>query len=98
MGAPLYDLLSGRVPFERDDTAALVYAVVAKQPPPFQDVAKVPSEVAQLVHRLLAKARKTVTKVPMVYCTTCRRAQSTSKTCTRGPWCWALRTVPNALP
>ena len=58
LGATLYQLLAGRPPFSIDDTAQLLYAVMAEQPPPLQDWVKVPSEVAQLVHRLLAKDPK----------------------------------------
>lgn len=57
LGATLYELLSGAVPFAETDSAALIHAHLAVIPRPLEDVAPhVPDAVAAIVMRLLAKA------------------------------------------
>ena len=56
LGAMLYEMLAGRVPFAAADAAALVTAHRQDEPVDLRElVPHVPSEVAQLVHAMLAK-------------------------------------------
>jgi tetratricopeptide (TPR) repeat protein len=55
-GTLLYQMLSGRHPFKSDTATATLNNVVRLEPKPLRDVnPEVPAEVAELVHRLLAK-------------------------------------------
>ncbi|MEZ4265867.1 MAG: serine/threonine-protein kinase [Myxococcota bacterium] len=57
LGATLYEMLAGRVPFPETDSAALIHAHLAVPPRPLEAVApRVPDAVAAIVMRLLAKA------------------------------------------
>jgi tRNA A-37 threonylcarbamoyl transferase component Bud32 len=56
LGATLYELLTGRPPFERDDLMALLMAVANDAPqPPHALVSAVPQGLSQVVLRCLAK-------------------------------------------
>ena len=56
MGVLLYGLLSGRVPFEGQNRAAMMYAVLNREPEPLALVAPyVPSELDAIVRRCLEK-------------------------------------------
>ena len=55
-GAVLYEVLTGRPPFDSDDPAELVIAILPKTPsPPCEVNPEVPSAVSDIVMRLLAK-------------------------------------------
>lgn len=57
LGATLYEMLAGVVPFAETDSAALIHAHLAVQPKPLHLVAGlVPDVVAAITMRLLAKA------------------------------------------
>jgi predicted ATPase/class 3 adenylate cyclase len=57
LGAMLYEMFSGAVPFAETDSAALIHAHLAVPPRPLEVVApQVPDAVAAIVMRLLAKA------------------------------------------
>ena len=56
LGATLYELLTGRPPFERDDLMALLMAVANDAPePPHARVSAIPTGLSQVVLRCLAK-------------------------------------------
>ena len=56
LGATLYELLTGRPPFERDDLMALLMAVANDAPqPPHARVPAIPKGLSQVVLRCLAK-------------------------------------------
>lgn len=56
LGATLYNLLSGKLPFEETTMAACVHRVVNEQPRPLETVvATVPPNVVSIVQRLMAK-------------------------------------------
>lgn len=56
LGASLYELLTGRVPFEGDDTLAVVHGHIARAPvPPHSLDPAIPPAVSALVLKLLAK-------------------------------------------
>ena len=56
LGATLYELLTGRPPFERDDLMALLMAVANDAPePPHARVPAIPTGLSQVVLRCLAK-------------------------------------------
>ncbi|MDI1447274.1 AAA family ATPase [Polyangium sp. 6x1] len=56
LGVTLFEVLSGRRPFTDRDPLSLVHAHLAKTPPPLDEVApEVPSAVAAIVSKLLAK-------------------------------------------
>lgn len=54
LGVCLYQLLTGRPPFESDDPLELIHCHLAKAPPPLSSA--VPDQASKLVLRLLAKA------------------------------------------
>jgi PAS domain S-box-containing protein len=55
-GAVLYELFTGRVPFEGEDPSELVHAHLAQNPrPPRELNARLPAAVSDMVMRLLAK-------------------------------------------
>ncbi|WP_448207128.1 trifunctional serine/threonine-protein kinase/ATP-binding protein/sensor histidine kinase [Azospirillum sp. sgz302134] len=56
LGATLYELLTGRVPFEGEDTLAVVHGHIARAPvPPHQIDPTIPPVVSDIVMKLLAK-------------------------------------------
>lgn len=56
MGVLLYQVLSGRLPFEADSPTALIFQHVYEQPPPLARVApEVPAPLAAIVEKLLRK-------------------------------------------
>ncbi len=55
LGVILYQLLTGRLPFEEEDLAALVHAHIARAPAPPAEVAAVPSALSGIVLKLMAK-------------------------------------------
>jgi serine/threonine protein kinase len=59
LGCVLYELLSGRTPFVADGPGQLIGMHLFQEPPLLLSVApQVPSEIADLVHRMLRKERK----------------------------------------
>ncbi|MGD1806328.1 trifunctional serine/threonine-protein kinase/ATP-binding protein/sensor histidine kinase [Dapis sp. BLCC M126] len=54
LGVTLYELLTGKLPFESEDPLELVHAHIAKTPPTIPDV-KVPTPLANIVVKLMAK-------------------------------------------
>ncbi len=57
LGAVLYRLLVGRLPFQGPNTMAVLIALGTVEPPPVRDLnPAVPEELAALVHQLLAKS------------------------------------------
>ena len=56
LGVTLYQLLTGRLPFESEDPLELVHCHLAKQPPPIRSLHPgVPEPVAAIVAKLMAK-------------------------------------------
>jgi serine/threonine protein kinase len=56
VGVVLYELLSGKLPFEAKEESALVYLIMNVDPPPLQSLrADIPPDVAHLVHKALEK-------------------------------------------
>lgn len=57
LGVVLYQMLSGRLPFEAETPAGMMFRHVYDPPPPLADVSpQIPPALAAFVHRLLAKA------------------------------------------
>ncbi|HET7499723.1 MAG TPA: AAA family ATPase [Kofleriaceae bacterium] len=56
LGITLYELFSGRRPFDGDDALAIVHAHLAEQPRRLDEVAAVPGVIADIVMKLIAKA------------------------------------------
>ncbi len=55
-GIVLYEMLTGRLPFQAEDAAGWIHAHLARQPdPPTKYLAKLPRVVADIVMRLLSK-------------------------------------------
>ncbi len=58
LGCVLYELLSGRTPFVADGPGRLIGMHLFQEPPSLRSVApQVPSEIAELVHRMLRKEK-----------------------------------------
>jgi serine/threonine-protein kinase len=57
LGVVLYELLSGKRPFDGDTITTLVYQILHKEPPPVSDLRAVPPRLEQLLRSLLAKDR-----------------------------------------
>jgi len=56
LGAMLYELLAGKLPFDTTDPMELVHCHLAREPvPPSQIVAEVPKAVSDIVMKLMAK-------------------------------------------
>jgi Tol biopolymer transport system component/predicted Ser/Thr protein kinase len=58
-GAVVYEMLTGRTPFQRDSDAALMYAILNEEPDPVQKYRPdLPSEFLHLLNRALEKDRE----------------------------------------
>ncbi|MFQ3627517.1 MAG: serine/threonine-protein kinase PknK, partial [Cyanobacteriota bacterium] len=56
LGVTLYELLTGRLPFQGHDPLELVHCHIAKAPPPLRSLnPNVPGAIAAIVHKLMAK-------------------------------------------
>ncbi len=55
LGVVLYEILSGKRPFEGDTITTLVYQILHKEPPPVSDLRAVPPRVEELLRAMLAK-------------------------------------------
>ena len=56
LGVTFYELLTGQLPFQSDDAIELVYAHIAKQPIPIDQInPAIPSVLAAIVRKLMAK-------------------------------------------
>lgn len=57
VGVLLYQMLSGRLPFQADSPTSMIFQHAYEIPPPLTEIVPdVPAGVAQIVHRLLLKA------------------------------------------
>ncbi|HET9528846.1 MAG TPA: protein kinase, partial [Blastocatellia bacterium] len=57
-GAFLYEMVSGRHPFVRENAAATISAILTLQPPPLTRYVDVPAEVQRIVRKCLEKDRE----------------------------------------
>ncbi len=57
LGVVLYELLSGKRPFDGDTITTLVYQILHKEPPPVSELRAVPPRLEELLRRMLAKDR-----------------------------------------
>jgi len=56
IGIVLYEMLTGRLPFQADSPAALALKHLTEEPPPITDLnPQVPLPVAQIIHKVLSK-------------------------------------------
>lgn len=56
VGVLLYQMLSGRLPFQADSPTSMIFQHAYEIPPPLTEiVSDVPADIAQIVHRLLLK-------------------------------------------
>ena len=56
LGVVMYEMFTGRLPFEGDHQAALVYAIVHEEPaPPSQRAPAIPADVERVILRCLSK-------------------------------------------
>ncbi len=57
LGVSLYELWSGRLPFEADDPAAMIHNHLARSPPPLEEArSDTPHQLARLIAKLMAKS------------------------------------------
>ncbi|MFL6193145.1 MAG: protein kinase domain-containing protein [Thermoanaerobaculia bacterium] len=56
LGVVLYEILSGKRPFEGDTITTLVYQILHKEPPPLSELRAVPPRVEALLRGMLAKS------------------------------------------
>ncbi len=57
LGVVLYEILSGKRPFDGDTITTLVYQILHKEPPPVSELRAVPPRVEELLRGMLAKSR-----------------------------------------
>jgi len=57
LGVVLYEMLSGKRPFEGDTITTLVYQILHKDPPPVSELRAVPPRLEELLRGMLAKSR-----------------------------------------
>jgi len=57
LGVVIYEILSGKRPFEGDTITTLVYQILHKEPPPISELRAVPPRLEALMRRMLAKDR-----------------------------------------
>ena len=55
LGVVIYEILSGKRPFEGDTITTLVYQILHKEPPPISELRAVPPRLEELMRRMLAK-------------------------------------------
>jgi len=56
LGVTFYELLTGRLPFQSEDSIELIHCHLAKQPPAIESLnPAIPAVVAEIVHKLMAK-------------------------------------------
>jgi len=56
LGVVLYEILSGKRPFDGDTITSLVYQILHKEPPPVSELRAVPPRVDELLRGMLAKS------------------------------------------
>jgi serine/threonine protein kinase len=56
LGVVLYEILSGKRPFEGETITTLVYQILHKDPPPVSELRAVPPRLEELLRRMLAKS------------------------------------------
>ncbi|MES1244429.1 MAG: protein kinase [Acidobacteriota bacterium] len=57
LGVVLYELLSGKRPFEGESITTLVYQILHKEPPPVSELRSIPPRLEQLLRNILAKEK-----------------------------------------
>ncbi|HEY0511995.1 MAG TPA: serine/threonine-protein kinase, partial [Thermoanaerobaculia bacterium] len=57
LGVVLYEILSGKRPFDGDTITTLVYQILHKEPPPVSELRAVPPRLEELLRHMLAKSR-----------------------------------------
>jgi serine/threonine-protein kinase len=57
LGVVIYEILSGKRPFEGDTITTLVYQILHKEPPSISELCAVPPRLEALMRRMLAKDR-----------------------------------------
>jgi serine/threonine-protein kinase len=63
LGVVLYELLSGKRPFEGETITTLVYQILHKEPPPVSALRSIPPRLEKLLRNILAKDRDQRTAV-----------------------------------
>jgi serine/threonine protein kinase len=57
LGVVLYEILSGKRPFDGETITTLVYQILHKEPPPIAELRAMPPRLEELLRRMLAKDR-----------------------------------------
>ncbi|HKI04088.1 MAG TPA: protein kinase [Thermoanaerobaculia bacterium] len=57
LGVVLYEILSGKRPFDGETITTLVYQILHKEPPPIAELRAIPPRMEDLLRRMLAKDR-----------------------------------------
>ncbi|MCJ7681449.1 MAG: serine/threonine protein kinase [Candidatus Aminicenantes bacterium] len=56
LGVVLYEMLTGRRPFDAENITTIIYKIINEEPPPLADIRKdVPAGFADILHKVLAK-------------------------------------------
>lgn len=55
LGVTFYEMLTGNLPFQSDDALSIIYSHIAKQAPSLQNNSNVPSVLAAIIEKLMAK-------------------------------------------
>ena len=67
LGVVLYEMVTGRAPFEGETPSHVIVSILESEPPPLARDAEVPAELERIVAKALRKERRSVTRRPATW-------------------------------